>query len=68
MQNPDFGKIAQAFSIPGERVTERADLPSALQRMLSTPGPFLLEAVVAREDNVFPMVPSGSSVSDMRLE
>jgi acetolactate synthase-1/2/3 large subunit len=68
MANPDFVAIARGYRIEAERVEHRPDLDSALDRMLAFDGPFLLEVIVEKEDNVFPMVPSGASVSDIRLE
>lgn len=68
MSNPDFVKIAGAYNILAEKVTDRAELPSAIQRMLQSPEPYFLEAVVAKEDNVFPMVPAGGCVADVLLE
>lgn len=67
MKNPDFIKIAEAYNIKSQRVSERKDLDAAIQAMLSEPGAFLLEVKVEKEDNVFPMVPAGASVSDMLL-
>jgi len=49
-------------------VTKREDLVSAVKEMLNSDGPYFLEAVVGKEDNVFPMVPAGASVSDILLE
>jgi acetolactate synthase I/II/III large subunit len=68
MINPDFIKIAEAYSIPALKVEHRADLSSAIKTMLDAEGPFFLEAVVGKEDNVFPMVPAGGCVSDVLLE
>lgn len=68
MQNPDFVKIASAYSIPAKKVDSRANLVDALREMLASDGPYFLEAVVGKEDNVFPMVPAGASVSDVLLE
>ena len=68
MTNPDFVKISEGFGIQATRVSERASIREALTRMLTTPGPYLLEVIVEKETNVFPMVPSGASVSDVRLE
>ncbi|MFN4896417.1 MAG: biosynthetic-type acetolactate synthase large subunit [Pseudomonadota bacterium] len=68
MQSPDFITLASAYSIPAARVGKCEDVPGALSKMLSTPGPYLLEVLVEREDNVFPMVPAGAGVSDIRLE
>jgi acetolactate synthase-1/2/3 large subunit len=68
MQNPDFVKIAQAYNITAKRVDNRANLVDALKQMLDADGPYFLETVVGKEDNVFPMVPAGASVSDILLE
>jgi acetolactate synthase-1/2/3 large subunit len=68
MVNPDFIKIAEAYSIPALKVEKREDLSSAIKTMLAAEGPFFLEAVVGKEDNVFPMVPAGGCVSDVLLE
>lgn len=68
MTNPDFGKIAEAYNIPAQKVTQRADLQAALKEMLNAKGPYFLEVVVGKEDNVFPMVPAGQGVSDILLE
>jgi len=68
MVNPDFIKIAEAYSIPARRVTDRSELTDALQEMLAAPTSYFLEVVVGREDNVFPMVPAGGCVTDCMLE
>jgi acetolactate synthase I/II/III large subunit len=68
LKNPDFVKLSSAFGIPASRVSVREDLEGALHTMLSTRGAHLLEVVVEAEQNVFPMVPTGASVSDIRLE
>ncbi len=68
LTNPDFITIARGFGIDGRKVSERKDLDGAVNEMLSLKGPFLLEVTVEKEDNVFPMVPAGASVSDIRLE
>jgi acetolactate synthase I/II/III large subunit len=65
--NPDFGMIANAYHIPAQKVTVRADLDAAVMTMMAHDGPYFLEVVVAPEANVFPMIPSGASVSDIRL-
>jgi acetolactate synthase-1/2/3 large subunit len=67
MDNPDFVKIAHGFDIPSKCVKERSELESSIQEMLDTKGPYLLEVKVTKEENVFPMIPSGCSVSDIRL-
>jgi acetolactate synthase I/II/III large subunit len=66
--NPDFIAIAKAYCIAGQKVTERENLDAAIDTMLSHNGPYLLEVKIEKEDNVFPMVAAGSSVSDIRLE
>jgi acetolactate synthase-1/2/3 large subunit len=68
MQNPDFVKIAEAYSIPAKKVEDRAHLQDALKEMLAAKTPYFLEVVVGKEDNVFPMVPAGAGVSDVLLE
>ena len=67
MTNPDFVKIAEGYHIPAKRVTERKDLAGAVKEMLTTDGPYFLEVCVEKENNVFPMIPTGASVSDIRL-
>ncbi|WP_158797802.1 biosynthetic-type acetolactate synthase large subunit [Pedobacter sp. L105] len=66
--SPDFVKLADSYSIKGKRVTERENLVGSLEEMLNNPGSFLLEVMVAKEHNVFPMVPQGCSVSEIRLK
>jgi acetolactate synthase I/II/III large subunit len=68
MDNPDFVKIADAYKIPGAKVTEQKDLKSALKKMLDSTTSYFLEVVVEKEDNVFPMVPAGAGVSEVILE
>jgi acetolactate synthase-1/2/3 large subunit len=68
MTNPDFIKVSEGFGIPALKVSERGNLDAGINKMLESKGPFLLEIVVEKEDNVFPMVPSGASVADIRLE
>jgi len=66
--NPDFVKLADSYYIAGKKVSEREDLVAALEEMLNHKGSYLLEVMVAKEHNVFPMVPQGSSVSEIRLK
>ncbi len=68
MLNPDYQKIADAYGIKAARVTKREELAGAVDTMLSTDGPFLLEACVIEEENILPMTPPGSSISDIMLE
>lgn len=68
MENPNFTAIANAYGIKSKKVTERANLDAVIDEMFSDNQPYVLEVVVEKEDNVFPMVPAGSSVSDIILE
>ena len=68
MMNPDYMKIASAYDIPSRRVMTREELKGAIEEMLATDGPFLLEACVMEEGNVLPMTPPGGSVNQMLLE
>ena len=67
MVNPDFVKIAEGYFIDAKRVTTRDDLGSAIDEMIASDKPYFLEVCVEKEANVFPMIPSGASVSDIRL-
>jgi acetolactate synthase-1/2/3 large subunit len=67
MINPDFVTIAKGYYIDSERVNDRKDLKTAVERMIKSKKPYVLEICVEKEDNVFPMIPSGASVSDVRL-
>ncbi|MDC8003139.1 biosynthetic-type acetolactate synthase large subunit [Aureisphaera galaxeae] len=68
MTNPDFVSIAKGYHIEADRVTKREELHEAVRDMIQFEGPYFLEVCVEKEDNVFPMIPSGASVSDIRLE
>ena len=65
--NPDFVMIASAFSIPSKKVTKREELRDSLVEMIDSKGPYLLNIIVEKQGNVFPMVQPGSSVSEIRL-
>jgi acetolactate synthase-1/2/3 large subunit len=67
MTNPDFVAIAKGYYIAAQKVTKREQLKAAVAEMMTTDGPYFLEVSVEKEDNVFPMIPSGASVSDIRL-
>ncbi len=67
ISSPDFVMVAKAYGISGQRVTERCDLSAAIDKMLAFQGSYLLEVCVEKEDNVFPMIPSGAAVRDIRL-
>ena len=68
MVNPDYMQIAKAYGIPSRRVINREDLQDAIQEMLTTDGPFLLETCVVEEGKVLPMTPPGGTVNEMLLE
>lgn len=68
MENPNFQLLAQSYGIASSMLEHREEMAEELQKMLKTKSSFLLEVKVAKEDNVFPMIPSGSSVSEIRLE
>ncbi len=68
MTNPNFVDVAKGFGVAAEKVVERNELDAALDRWLSHDGAMVLECLVGKEDNVFPMVPSGASVSEVRME
>jgi acetolactate synthase I/II/III large subunit len=61
--NPDFVKIAEAYDIPGIRVKRREEVIPAIQKAMEYPGPFLIDFLVEPEENVYPMVPPGESLS-----
>jgi len=68
IQNPDFVAIAKGYSIAAKKVTKRGHLASAVKEMMQSKDAYFLEVAVEKEGNVFPMIPSGASVSDIRLE
>ena len=68
MINPDFVAIAKGYFIEAKKVEKREKLNDEIKKMIEHNGPYLLEVIIEKEDNVFPMIPSGSSVSDVRLE
>ncbi len=68
MVNPDFQKIAEGYGIKSKKISERELLNDAVDEFLNHKGSYLLEVIVGKENNVFPMVPAGCSVSDIRLE
>src|SRR5690242_15819039 len=65
--SPDFVQVAKGFGIPGNSVNKREDLKNALKTMLETEGSYLLEVMVGKENNVFPMVPQGRGVAEIVL-
>ncbi|MGR3811474.1 biosynthetic-type acetolactate synthase large subunit [Jiulongibacter sp. NS-SX5] len=68
LENPDFITIAKGFGIPGHTCKERENLSDSIDTLLNTEGSYLLEVIVEKEENVFPMVPAGRSVSEIRLK
>lgn len=68
MMNPNFIKIAEAYDIEAEKIDERSELQNAVERLMTSPNSYLLEVRVGKENNVFPMVPTGASVSEIILE
>ena len=67
MVNPDFVAIAKGYYLNAKRVTKREELAGAVAEMVASKEPYFLEVCVEKEDNVFPMIPSGATVSDIRL-
>src|SRR5207244_3598690 len=68
IESPDFVQVAKGYRIEGKSISERKDLKDALTTMLNHKGAFLLEVMVGKENNVFPMVEAGTSVSEIRLK
>ena len=68
MVNPDFQLLAKAYGIKSNKISERPSLNDALKEMMEFDGAYLLEVMVGKENNVFPMVPAGAAVADIRLE
>ena len=67
MHNPDFVKLADALNCKGIRCTKAEDLPAAIKELLDHPGPAVLEVLVEKHEHVYPMVPAGGVVDDMKL-
>lgn len=68
LKNPDFITIGKGYGIEGQKVDKRENLENAIQTMIDHDGPYILEVTIEKEDNVFPMVPAGASVSEVMLE
>ena len=68
IESPDYVAVAKGYRIEGASVKERNHLKEGLKKMLDHKGPYLLEVFVGKENNVFPMVPQGCSVSEIRLK
>jgi acetolactate synthase-1/2/3 large subunit len=67
MVNPNFVAIAEGYYIKAKKVTKREDLDAAVAEMMASKDSYFLEVMVEKENNVFPMIPTGASVSDIRL-
>ena len=68
MASPDYVQVAKGYHIAGNKVSRREELKQSLKIMMEHSGAYLLEVMVGKEDNVFPMVPQGCSVSEIRLK
>jgi len=68
MENPDFLKIASGYGIKGKRVNDFSQLEKSLEEFINEKSAYLLEVIVEKEHNVFPMVPQGAAVDEVRLE
>ena len=68
MVNPDFQTIAKGYGIESNKVTERENLEAAVKEFVNHKGSYLLEVLVGKENNVFPMMPTGAAVSEIRLD
>jgi acetolactate synthase-1/2/3 large subunit len=68
MINPDFVAIAKGYYIDAKKIEKRDELKTSITKMMNSNKPYFLEVKVEKEANVFPMIPSGASVSDIRLE
>jgi len=67
MVNPNFVKIVQGYNIQAHRVSQRKDLKEAINKMIASKESYFLEVEIEKEGNIFPMIPSGATVSDIRL-
>jgi acetolactate synthase-1/2/3 large subunit len=65
--SPDYVAVAKGYNIEGQKVSERENLQSALKAMIDHNGPYLLEVMVGKENNIFPMVPQGRGISEIVL-
>jgi acetolactate synthase-1/2/3 large subunit len=67
IESPDFVKLAEAYRIRARCVSERKDLESAIREMFANDDAYLLEVKVGKENNVFPMIPQGCGIGEIRL-
>jgi acetolactate synthase-1/2/3 large subunit len=65
INNPDFVKLAEAYGAKGLKITRKKDVRPAIEEAIKTPEPFILDFEVAREENVYPMVPVGAGIHEM---
>ena len=65
LSGPDYVKLAEAYGLPGLRVTRKAEVVPAIQQAMEEPGPFLIDFVVEPEENVYPMVPPGAALAEV---
>jgi acetolactate synthase-1/2/3 large subunit len=68
LSSPDFVKIAEAYGLPGLRVTRREEVAPAIQKAMAEPGAFLIDFIVEPEENVYPMVPPGAALAEVLEE
>ena len=68
LSGPDYAKVAEAYGIPGIRVTQKIEVIPAIEQAMAEQGPFLIDFAIEPEENVYPMVPSGASLAEMLLE
>lgn len=68
IESPDFVTVAKGYRIEGNSISKREDLKNALETMINHKGAYLLEVMVGKENNVFPMVPQGCGVGEIRLK
>ncbi len=67
-RNPDFTKLAESYGIPAMRVTDKVQVAAAIQQAMATPGPVVIDFKVEPEENVYPFIPPGESISEMMEE
>ena len=68
LSGPDYTKVAEAYGIPALRVKHKEEVVAAIERAMAEPGPFLIDFIVEPEENVYPMVPPGASLSEVMEE
>ena len=68
LENPDFIKIAEGFGVKGRKVVDPKEIDNAIAEMLAYDGPYVLHVMVEKEGNVFPMIPAGCAVNEVRLK